>query len=738
MSSELGDPAVFSMPYVSSQIHQPFNHKLQEIPSSVVVSSSPHRKPWPSTKVSQAEEAFNYTSNVLSYLQHHDKNENSIQDTALNIGMLEWRRLQKWIDQEEAEVNNSLLSPVHPFSKSPKNNVIFPFERKQSSSLHTSPLRSSAENNQPKGSRKDSSLCIIKSNNGSSSSTLKGSENIASPLNKVKSRVSRSVEVDKLSRNGHESGRVHLYNDRNEPKGQHLVAKSKHSQLDEDIREGHLCFDVALLDNWMPTKTSCGSLSRGNEDMYSQSYEDYLKPSRNSRTDMFHDSNGKLSFERGKELLPMILSRVDSKRMSPSPLKGASVADNLNVAVSRSNSKGRHSPLRQMFDPSRQSSFSVVSFTDDPDVAGSRGRRSPAKNKLETPRKSTSTAGLISANNDAVLQRSNSRGRRIPVEQMSQEVSCAIPKQSQSTKQALLKVSWKNGLPCLMFSSSDDNILVATMHKRGNSDMNICDCVYVIHTAVAVEVKKKNGAWLSQGTKNRKPEFACKLVAELVVSSSERVSFDLSHRSTLREFVLLGDELFPTNLVDEISLSSTELAAIMVESSHQKSGNSNCGVLCDCKVCIPRIVAILPSGVHGFSEAREPASLIERWESGGSCDCGGWDEGCMLTILTNNSQASKKSRSIQGHHQSVDGICGFNLFTEGDARKGKHSFSMVAFKEDMFTVEFRPSFPLLQAFAISIAMLHGRDVGDGVMRDYSIEDSSSEDLSFDDFPLISS
>jgi hypothetical protein len=51
---------------------------------------------------------------------------------------------------------------------------------------------------------------------------------------------------------------------------------------------------------------------------------------------------------------------------------------------------------------------------------------------------------------------------------------------------------------------------------------------------------------------------------------------------------------------------------------------------------------ILPSAVHSLPAKGGPSSLIERWKSGGLCDCGGWDLGCKLQILANRNHISKK------------------------------------------------------------------------------------------------
>lgn len=734
------------------------NDKVEH--SLPLVTSAVHRRPSPRRKVSEAEEMVKFMSNIPSYLQREEKGTYTIHEKVLNVGVLDWRRLQKWTDHEEQLVANKKnsdspsASNLSTFSSSPfssRSNVSpLTHERKQSSTHScTSNLRtSSAEKDERKLRRKDSSKTIIKSQDaadiiGSLPSAIKGSANFALLRSNESTKVTGLDDIEKLQISIEQvSCRSHLNEDGDRP-------KHRRRHLEEIITRSILSFDAALLEQGnlrrmnssrlsgnftLPPRSSAPSSNTHKDEPQEACIPPSTNCSRNSTNDAILEVNKNASSEKGRELLPIVLPRVDSKGRSGSPLKSS--ADNPNEAVSRCSSRGRRSPMRLFFDQPRKSTSSVGSISDNPDVAGarsgSRGRRSPVKQTLVDP--------------DASVSRSNSRGRRSPLrlmpesprkssstsvnssQQPQESHGILEPMHSPSTRQALLKLCWKNGLPLLMFSSSDDSILVAMMHKRGNPDMNMCDCVYEIHTAMAVEAKKKNGTWLGQGTKNKKPEFSCKFFAELIVSSSERVSFDLTHRSFIRELVLLGDELVPSssssnqNRDDATNSSSrTELAAVVVESSEQHSGSPlSCGNLSS-----PSIVAILPSGVHGSSNTRKHSKLIEKWESGGSCDCGGWDEGCALTILTNNSKQMKDiSKSVE--------YCarGFDLFTEGDARKGKPSFSMVSFKEDMFTVEFKASIPLLQAFAISIAMLHDQN--------HSISFDNYEDISFDSYPLISS
>lgn len=61
---------------------------------------------------------------------------------------------------------------------------------------------------------------------------------------------------------------------------------------------------------------------------------------------------------------------------------------------------------------------------------------------------------------------------------------------------------------------------------------------------------------------------------------------------------------------------------------------------------------IIPGGIHGLPCKGVPSPLIDRWKSGGSCDCGGWDVGCKLRILSNKNQRQHSNQ------------CRFELFDQ--------------------------------------------------------------------------
>ncbi|KAJ1377945.1 hypothetical protein SESBI_48370, partial [Sesbania bispinosa] len=74
--------------------------------------------------------------------------------------------------------------------------------------------------------------------------------------------------------------------------------------------------------------------------------------------------------------------------------------------------------------------------------------------------------------------------------------------------------------------------------------------------------------------------------------------------------------------------------------------------------CSSTTSILIPAGLHGGPRTRNggPSSLIDRWRSGGHCDCGGWDEGCPLTVLQRRSSKAEVLSQVdtQGECKSVD------------------------------------------------------------------------------------
>ncbi|GJU54175.1 hypothetical protein Tco_1227889 [Tanacetum coccineum] len=112
------------------------------------------------------------------------------------------------------------------------------------------------------------------------------------------------------------------------------------------------------------------------------------------------------------------------------------------------------------------------------------------------------------------------------------------------------------------------------------------------------------------------------------------------------------------------------------------------------------INVIVPAGFHGgprIGNNNGPSSLVERWTSGGSCDCGGWDLGCPLTVL-----------HAQPTCQYGFGECfSFDLYVQG----GKQSvpvLKMVDVSGGAYDFRYKSTLSPLQALSIAVAAIHSR------------------------------
>ncbi|KAG7574018.1 hypothetical protein ISN44_As09g022440 [Arabidopsis suecica] len=180
-------------------------------------------------------------------------------------------------------------------------------------------------------------------------------------------------------------------------------------------------------------------------------------------------------------------------------------------------------------------------------------------------------------------------------------------KQCSSRVHALLQFTLRKGINLFQFVVGDNsnNVLAATMKSSDSSTRS-----YTLYTVN--EVKKQSGNWLSRH-KNEHP-FVHTTIGQMKTVTSSTTDSSI-HKS---ESVLFG-----------VDSTSEELAAIV------QTRNTT--------------TIILPSGVHTLPKDSNniPLPLIHRWKSGGACDCGGWDIGCKLRVLSNNHIKSQTFSSFQ-------------------------------------------------------------------------------------------
>jgi hypothetical protein len=349
---------------------------------------------------------------------------------------------------------------------------------------------------------------------------------------------------------------------------------------------------------------------------------------------------------------------------------------------SSSNSKGRRSPLRRMLDPilkPRHSSPVRPSFVPKCHLP------------VNTTKQSLDMGGSVPQNVqrrsvDMVVNSNYPTEANInqpPHVLLNSARYLQQEKDSPTTRQALLQLAWKNGLPLFMLSYGESEILAATVRKKGISEKDDLESTYAVFTVE--EPKKKSGTWIKAGGKNKKHHLLSSIVGELKVAHRKSRCHHTKNVHVHREFVLVGSEFLPSSEESGDSHISGELAAFIsplpqqeAETSNQSSSQnmgqsdlapSGCG-------CPPlgnfqpstrnansgsaNVIAILPDGFHGTSTSGQPLPLIERWKSGGACDCGGWDEGCTLSVLSGTAPGND---AIQAN-QAMDGSQRFELLAQ--------------------------------------------------------------------------
>ncbi|KAE8704745.1 hypothetical protein F3Y22_tig00110443pilonHSYRG00031 [Hibiscus syriacus] len=208
------------------------------------------------------------------------------------------------------------------------------------------------------------------------------------------------------------------------------------------------------------------------------------------------------------------------------------------------------------------------------------------------------------------------------------------------------------------------------------------------------------------------------------VSLIEGSSFDPCH-----DTINNSDALDGTDLLEEQLPSNSELIAIVSRDHFPKNTHSEVGgwglnflgktgvkqkvdpsetpvrSACsrDTGDCSRSMNILVPAGIHGGPRTRNggPSSLIERWRSGGHCDCGGWDLGCPLTVL--------KARSSKGGGSSpseASVACKlFDFFIQG-SEHGSPTLTISNVHDGLYFIHFQPTLSALQSFSAAVAYIH--------------------------------
>ncbi|KAL5727496.1 hypothetical protein ACHQM5_000685 [Ranunculus cassubicifolius] len=132
-----------------------------------------------------------------------------------------------------------------------------------------------------------------------------------------------------------------------------------------------------------------------------------------------------------------------------------------------------------------------------------------------------------------------------------------------------------------------------------------------------------------------------------------------------------------------------------------------------CSLNRANIKVVTPSGAHGLPSKKaggSPSPLLERWRSGGSCDCGGWDMSCPLLVSDNRSDKKIKDRSHVETQKPLE------LFFQG-AKDKVPALSITSIAEGQYSVDFHAQLSKLQAFSICVSLLHGSEASTAIERE---------------------
>ncbi|KAF5180696.1 putative enolase [Thalictrum thalictroides] len=432
-----------------------------------------------------------------------------------------------------------------------------------------------------------------------------------------------------------------------------------------------------------------------------------------------------LSFKEASTL-PPLHSTYHTVKSGPVGLSAS--PDGLNKDKSTTKSRNRSSPLRRLLDPllgpKTASHFTSVEPSAEEAHSVCKPSHRPLPSSIQPTTISTNFSGSIAHENNG--------------SQLDQNHAVSMV-------QALLQVTVKNGLPWFTFAvDNNSDILAATMRKTNSSEKYDCSWIYTFYSFR--KSKKKSGGWMVHGGKAKSSDYVPNVVGQLKVNGSRRTKSTKSEPEShlmVREFVLLDVEPRKADQETANHQSNLELAAIVIKVPKETTGcltsdrqqkrnheelshlnlperfpnmnhpfSSRENLMSEPIVGsqnLSSIVVVLPSGVHGLPASGSPSPLLDRWKSGGSCDCGGWDVGCQLRILSSQDQNAKSLDSTTLSCAQDK----FDLFIQGrGSQECIPPFSFATYNKGVHSIDFNASMSSLQAFSICIAFLHCKNLAE--------------------------
>ncbi|KAI3801331.1 hypothetical protein L1987_29435 [Smallanthus sonchifolius] len=623
-----------------------------------------------------------HMKNLPGYLQRVEKVYN-IQGKALNFGVLDWGRLENWKSNEKRippRVNmKTSLSTNNPTLVESRLGRFSRNKKKIQQTPNGSPFNSSSKERLPPGVRWPRGKPVkpqFSENSPSSIDLPHGDKYLMVEL----IDGSKGKQVDQMtleketSSSGDDINHVddHLI-EANEIRLSNCFSPGEFDSPNPFSDVPHSCpFPLPLsADVESPNQTPVTPVKKSDVDINEPATEGKRPSSSNRR---FSFSLGKMarsfSFKESSNTtsaVPQLSPAYISVRSGPVNFQASSPDSvNHNRSKSAATNPSRSSPLRRILDPL----LKLKGVHLDEKVHKSKLDRNP---NTVTP-----------VNKNASL---HSKKHRL----------CNV--------QALLQLTLKNGIPFFkLVVESGSDILAAAVKKlpSGKDDTSLIYAFYSVH-----ETKKKIGSWIYQSSKEKGYGFGYNIVGQMKISSSYHAEFSGPEKDlyVVRESVLYSSD---TTRTDEKTLDSIldgELAAIIVKNPSDEI----CGDIGSCK----STAVVLPDGVHSWPNSGSPSPLIDRWRSGGACDCGGWDIGCQFHILSHQHETIKTTNCLDLSFQV--------------GNKNRFSFRLVSLEEGLYSLEYDPSMSMLQAFSICVAVVSSQKLTHIFQVNY-VPESKSENI----------
>lgn len=664
-------------------------------------------------KATKEEELVKYMSDLPSYLEKDDK---APQEKALNVGVLNWERLEKW--QSINQKNNPSRNRRHSLSSSSSS-----FCSTDPSSTYSSRGGLSFKGNV----RKFHDLPIVQRNIliGHSGAKLVSNVSVSDirwpnfescktgpyANGKMKAQAVESTKkADKLqppSSNIDKQARIERpktvvlilpqdlpqkCNDLRTPDIREARRKSSSDICDSRKTDSQTILSSDLPHSWsLPCEVEVSS------SIDSQTIE--LSPAAShplQRSDKILSSlsRHKSSEEKSRAIKPELKmdNALAAKEKNPLWSRHSTAKLELKMETVLAAKQRNPSPTRRFITSmssrilkssiSRDDSACLDNLSDDKLNLTKRAKSSPLRRLLDPLLKPKETfTDRDSPNVHSVKMKLDLTScKKVNVkDSYKEEKSCGS-----LSVQALAKVAVKNGLPVFTFAiDNNSEILAATMKKLDESKQDKSIFIYTFFTIK--DIKKKGGSRINQGSKKGKDKahgYVPNVIGEMKVSE-----FHCTNHYNVKEFVSFSLEVKQEDDGQAEFHPNNEVAAVVVKIPNEEKTSLSLS-----KNVFLSTTVILPNGVHALPCKGEPSPLIERWKSGGFCDCGGWDLGCKLRVFANQRQLSMKER--------------FQLFSQVGVHQNGPIFSMCLFKNAIYSVEFDSSLSPLQAFSICIAVLN--------------------------------